>query len=685
MASPFQSNEIISSTPTSIPLNESHEATQRRPIDLSILQDDDRPSNDSDQLGSLPEYEGPRDEDCITNKKRRKTSVVWNDFHEIDVAGGGKKAVCNYCKEKLATGGRGANTSHLKRHFQSCLQKRLHMAWQKKQTTIPFHPSNSGINPFVTPGAKYSNEKMREIIASAIMVHKHPFSIVEDEIWMWGFQYANPEFQKISRKIARADCLTIYEVEKKKLKALLKSMNKISITTDMWKSSHQVAEYMVITGHFIDGGWSLQKRVLSFEKVPAPRRGVDVADAIFTCLKAWRIENKVFLVFVDNASYNDSCIRNLKENLSLCNKLVLDGELFHVRCCAHILNLLVQDGLGKIKNVIHNIRESVKYINHSDSRLKAFCDVVEQKRLKERKLIIDCPTRWNSTFEILSSALKFKIAFSAYKEREPHYDYAPSPEDWEKVEKVYQLLEVFSLATHIISSSEYPTANLYLAEVYRVKEVIDAAARDWDFFIKEMAKPMKEKFDKYWGKCNETEAEKNVNKVHTALQVLYDEYVNLSREKPSSCEVNTDGSNSLSTAVSKSSFTTEFDQIMSIVHEKEAVPPLKSELESYLEEGVYISDSSSNSSFSALEWWRNNSLKYKILSKMAADILAIPISTVALESTFSAGGRIIDEYRAKLNEESVEALICGEDWLRNKYGLKRKQKESEQEEITLRI
>ncbi|XP_073104657.1 uncharacterized protein [Elaeis guineensis] len=94
--------------------------------------------------GSLPEHEGPRDEDCITNKKRRKTSVVWNDFHEIDVAGGGKKAVCNYCKEKLATGGRGASTSHLKRHSQSCLQKRLHMTQQKKQTTIPFHPSNSG-------------------------------------------------------------------------------------------------------------------------------------------------------------------------------------------------------------------------------------------------------------------------------------------------------------------------------------------------------------------------------------------------------------------------------------------------------------------------------------------------------------------------------------------------------------
>lgn len=55
---------------------------------------------------------------------------------------------------------------------------------------------------------------------------------------------------------------------------------------------------------------------------------------------------------------------------------------------------------------------------------------------------------------------------------------------------------------------------------------------------------------------------------------------------------------------------------------------MKSELQAYLDEGVYVPNGN-NSSFSALEWWRNNSLKYKILSKMAAGILAIPISTVA--------------------------------------------------------
>lgn len=65
-------------------------------------------------------------------------------------------------------------------------------------------------------------------------------------------------------------------------------------------------------------------------------------------------------------------------------------------------------------------------------------------------------------------------------------------------------------------------------------------------------------------------------------------------------------------------------------------------------------------------------MKYKILSKVPVDILAIPISTIASEATFNAEGRVIDEYRSKLNEEFIEVLICGRDWLCHKYKLKKK-------------
>jgi hypothetical protein len=113
----------------------------------------------------------------------------------------------------------------------------------------------------------------------------------------------------------------------------------------------------------------------------------------------------------------------------------------------------VQDGLSKIKDIMFHIRESFTYINHNDGRLNTLCDVVEQKCVKERKLVIDCPTRWNSTFNMLSTTLNFKIAFASYKESKPHYDFFPSLEEWNNVEKICKLLEVFNRATHMILCS----------------------------------------------------------------------------------------------------------------------------------------------------------------------------------------------------------------------------------------
>lgn len=169
-------------------------------------------------------------------------------------------------------------------------------------------------------------------------------------------------------------------------------------------------------------------------------------------------------------------------------------------------------------------------------------------------------------------------------------------------------------------------------------------------------------------------ANENMKKVRSALQQLYDEYVALSKEESSLNERNVGGINSLTVNVPNTSAMTRFDQLMSLVHEKEAVPLMKLELDVHLEEKNTYIPNNGNSCFSALEWWRNNSFKYKILSKMARDILAVPISTVAPESTFSAGGRVIDKYHSKLEEESIEALICGGDWIRHNYNLKRKTK-----------
>ncbi|GJS61920.1 zinc finger BED domain-containing protein RICESLEEPER 2-like protein [Tanacetum coccineum] len=129
------------------------------------------------------------------------------------------------------------------------------------------------------------------------------------------------QWERTSRASIKNDCVKVYEIEKKKLKNYLKGINKISVTTDMWKSTNQKIEYMVLTGHFVDSNWRLQKRVLSFIHLPPPHRGTDIADNLYKCFKDWNIENKVFTISVENASNNDKAIKNLTETFSRIKKL----------------------------------------------------------------------------------------------------------------------------------------------------------------------------------------------------------------------------------------------------------------------------------------------------------------------------------------------------------------------------
>lgn len=90
----------------------------------------------------------------------------------------------------------------------------------------------------------------------------------------------------------------------------------------------------------------------------------------------------------------------------------------------------------------------------------------------------------------------------------------------------------------------------------------------------------------------------------------------------------------------------------------------KTELDRYLDDDL---EDLNTKNFKVLDWWKVAGTRYPTLRRIARDIFAIPVTTVASESAFSTSGRVLSEHRSRLTSKMLEALMCSQDWLRNKY------------------
>ncbi|KAI5353105.1 hypothetical protein L3X38_005997 [Prunus dulcis] len=89
----------------------------------------------------------------------------------------------------------------------------------------------------------------------------------------------------------------------------------------------------------------------------------------------------------------------------------------------------------------------------------------------------------------------------------------------------------------------------------------------------------------------------------------------------------------------------------------------RTEVFKYLDtEFVEFMTEEERNNFNILDWWKAHEKNFPVLSIMARDVLTTPVSTVASESAFSAGGRVLDEKRTRLTPQICEALMCLKDW-----------------------
>ena len=172
-------------------------------------------------------------------------------------------------------------------------------------------------------------------------------------------------------------------------------------------------------------------------------------------------------------------------------------------------------------------------------------------------------------------------------------------------------------------------------------------------------------FNKWYAK---PKAESMVENVRGAIDRLYAHYATEFETAPSGASGNSSCVTSDVASSSMSSASDKHDPWKSAVEEFQHHLAQEDNGECKIEVDQYPSEASEPPcalGFDILDWWRVNSSKYKILSHVARDIMAVLVSTVASESTFSTGDRVLDSFRSSLSPLTVETLICCQNWLRS--------------------
>jgi hypothetical protein len=200
---------------------------------------------------------------------------------------------------------------------------------------------------------RFDQDAIRQALASMIILDELPFTFVEREGFKKFVAAACPRFHIPSRWTITIDCFDLYLVKKTKLKSyLISNSQRVYLTTDTW-TSLQKMNYMCLTIHFIDNDWKLNKIILNFCPISG-HSGKEIRMTVERCLLDWEID-QVFTVTVDNASSNDLAIDWLKKMITNWGTGTLNGKHLHMRCIAHIINLVVQDSLKEMNMSITRV------------------------------------------------------------------------------------------------------------------------------------------------------------------------------------------------------------------------------------------------------------------------------------------------------------------------------------------
>ncbi|CAI5470310.1 unnamed protein product [Closterium sp. Yama58-4] len=349
---------------------------------------------------------------------------------------------------------------------------------------------------FMAP--KLAKKELRAAIAKFVVMTDSSFRVVDTDAFKEMLTVANPlcgkpnvlpsrwtvardvtRYADMARALARAELeLAVDEVL---------PLFRVCFTTDIW-SSVTKRSYMVVTAHWISPDWQLRQATLDFEEMSAGHTGADIAKRFEEVVTAWNLVGRCHGITTDNASNNDSAVRELSDDDARFP--LIDKDMWF-RCMAHVLNLAVQKALAvdTVKEALKRIRDTATFVGMSPKRMARF-----RKELKESypalaalKLVIDCDTRWGSTFAMVARALRLRRPLTSHfaneqgttkEEKDKYASLRMTDDHWAALVALKGFLAPFNAITKAAEGSAYPTVTTIVPYYNLLLDTLEKILKD---------------------------------------------------------------------------------------------------------------------------------------------------------------------------------------------------------------
>ncbi|KFZ18867.1 hypothetical protein V501_00969, partial [Pseudogymnoascus sp. VKM F-4519 (FW-2642)] len=349
---------------------------------------------------------------------------------------------------------------------------------------------------------------------------------------------------------------------------------------------------------------------------------------------------------------------------------------------SHIINIAVQDALKTLKAAPAEQAESYRCeqgaariptssesnidVKNTLSKLRRHIYVFRNRRqwkdalqrqtiaagLKKLQLSLDMPVRWNSTYEMVSTAIKLQTPIAAICATQQMdmsmRDIALTPEDWNILHALQNFFYIFVKPSQKLQASSYLTLNFAIPQYLKMINKLEALQKEVGISstIGLACIAAYKKLNDYYTLAT------NQRWSHLGVATICDPRMNLNVF------------NSLWPSSTKRNRRDAEADLLQLPTEPDSDDDL------YISHSIYqepewkrwLVEPRPGPATDILKYWAAKQYQYPIIAAIARDHLAIPATSAPSERVFSNEADILTKRRNRLSPETLRYLLCLRDW-----------------------